>query len=64
MAKARKKSARPKTKIPDWADPGFIQPTKSTRTHIKRKPTTKKGGVNIPKVWRPEHVLGVRDKKK
>ncbi len=62
---AKAKRAKPGTKLPEWANPFYIQPsTKATRTHTKQKPTTKGGGVSIPKVWKPEHVLVPKIKKK
>ena len=40
---ARKKPARRKNKLPEWADPNFIQKsTGSTRTFNKTKSGTKK----------------------
>ena len=65
MAKqAHKRPAKRKNKLPNWVTGNIPQPTKSTRTHIKHKPAGTKKKTSIPKVWRPEHVLGVRDKKK
>lgn len=34
--------AKAKRALPRWASPNFLQPTKSTRTHLQRKPTTVK----------------------
>ena len=41
---ARKRPAKRKNQMPEWVNPNFKQPTKSTRTHTKGTPTTKRTG--------------------